>query len=106
MFLHIDLKGIGESRMLKLTLKYDVKNDSFEVISDIKKEKILEVALEFLRTQMGKDSDDREATEREVYEIDILLDLETDEFHVSHNANNDSLMTGILARFVEQRSQR
>lgn len=85
---------------MKTKIQYDFKKDQFEVWSEVKKGKIKEVILEFLRTQMGLGKDERDPEKRDIYTITLDLDLSDDSFTVNSDTGNDSFMTGILRHFT------
>ena len=85
---------------LYLNLKYDLKDDSFEIDTNIKQEKIKDIISDFLRSQIGKGKDDSKSNEHDIYEINLLLDLSCDEFNCNHNCGNSSLREGILIRYL------
>jgi hypothetical protein len=88
--------------MPNIKLSYNLDKDTFKWETDLKEEKISEVVEEFLRTQVGLGKDPRVANELPVYEINISLDLLDDTFRVKSNTGNDSLMTGIVAHFLNK----
>ena len=87
--------------LIYIELKYNVKFDTFELESDIKIEKQLEVICECLRAQQGLGADHSKAAVRDIYTVVIYLDPETDSFTIKHDCKNNSLATGILARYVQ-----
>lgn len=87
--------------VLKLRINYNIADDTFDYISNIKSDQIKKIVSEFLRTQLGKGEDLSEADKRDCYSIEIHLDLSYDCFSVSHNCGNKGLRDGILMEFIK-----
>jgi hypothetical protein len=85
---------------LKIKIQYDLKENTYRITSEIKKERIQEVIEELLRAQIGAGSDKGEPVEKDIYTIFIDLELEGDIFNVSADTGNKSLTTGILAQLI------
>lgn len=82
---------------LFIQVKYPIDNPAnFEIDSDIKKEKRVDILSEFIRTQLGQGADASDAEEHDVYTIRLVLDLRDDTFTCQHNCGNMGLVTGIL----------
>lgn len=81
---------------LFLSVDYDVIKSKACFSTNIQKEKVADVIVNFLRTQIGAGEDTSEANILDLYEIDLLLDLSTDTFSVSSNCGNLGLRDGIL----------
>jgi hypothetical protein len=91
---------------LFIEIKYNIKNDSFETNSNIKEEKIVEIVLEYLRTQIGLGKDDRTAADKDIYSLRLELDLSEDHFKLAHDTNNMSLSMGILTHFIQTKGKK
>lgn len=87
---------------LKTEVKYNSKENTYHIASEVKKEKIQKVIEELLRSQIGAGSDNSEPIKRDIYTIVIDLELEDDTFNVSADTGNKSLTTGILAQLVQR----
>jgi len=90
---------------LSIILKYNVKNDSFEMSSDIKGEKITEILSDWIRGQFGLGVDESKPNDKEIYTIIIKLDLEDDTFTTESDTGNKSLTCGIVAHFLEKKGE-
>jgi len=87
---------------LSLKLKYIMEKDAFEIESEFKPEKNIDIVEECLRAQMGAGSDSREPVKKDVYTIVITLDLDGDVFQVASDTGNDNLTCGLMAYFLEK----
>lgn len=82
---------------LSITVKFPINEPKrYEILSDIDREKVVDVIADFVRTQIGTGPDHRAPERHEVYEIHLQLDLSHDRFYCSHNCGNDALRDGIL----------
>ena len=89
---------------MKTQVKYNIVEDTFHIVSEVKRDKVQEVIELLLRSQIGAGGDDSEPNKHDIYIIDIDLELEDDTFDVSSNTGNKSLTTGILAKLVQELS--
>lgn len=87
---------------LRIEVKYDLKEDTYRIASEVKKERVKEVIEELLRSQIGAGQDKAEPVKRDIYIIVIDLELQGDIFTVSADTGNKSLTTGILAQLVKE----
>lgn len=87
--------------LLKLEINYNVANDKFDYVSNIRPELVKDIVAEFLRMQIGKGADLSESDERDSYSVSISLDLSHDHFSVSDNCGNKGLRDGILMCFIK-----
>ena len=83
-----------------LYIKYNVKENEFEVATNAKDPKKL--VLEYIRSQIGQGTDNVESTKLDMYHIIINLDLSYDVFTVSHDCGNKGLRDGILIHYTQQ----
>lgn len=90
---------------MKTQIKWNLKEDTYHIISEIKREEVQEVIEELLRSQIGAGGDDSEPNKHDIYIINVDLELEDDTFKVSSNTGNKSLTTGILAALVQELSK-
>jgi len=88
-----------------IKMRYIVDKDDYTWETDLKDEKIFDVITDFLRTQMGLGKDTQTPNEFPVYEVEINLDLSDDSFRVKSNTGNNSLMTGIVAHFLDKKDR-
>ncbi|HTZ42149.1 MAG TPA: hypothetical protein VMC07_03015 [Candidatus Omnitrophota bacterium] len=86
---------------LELTVVYDIEKDAFNVQGNVKPELRRDFVFNFLRTQIGTGEDRSEAAEREVYTLQLKLDLNSDEYTVRDNCGNKGLRNGILLKYAE-----
>lgn len=89
---------------MKTQVKYNIVDDTYHIITEVKKEKVQEVIELLLRSQIGAGGDDSESNKHDLYIIDFDLKLEDDTFNVTSNTGNKSLTTGILAKLVHKLS--
>ena len=87
---------------LNLIIDYDIKSDIFCFDTDIKTERLKNIVVDFLRTQIGKGKDESPHEDHCLYQIDITLDLADDIFYVTHNCGNKGLREGILQHFLHR----
>lgn len=90
---------------LKLQLQYDVADDTFSVDTNIREENICDVVSEFLREQTGAGVDKSTRNDRDVYTIQISLDLSCDKFTGKSNCGNLGLRDGIIMRYLSKRNR-
>jgi len=64
--------------------------------TNVKLDKIDDILAEWIRGQSGKGKDNRVANEKDVYKIQMKVDLTYDHFTVSSDTGNHGLTTGIL----------
>lgn len=87
---------------MRTQIKYNLKENNFHIVSQVKKEQIKEIIGDVLRAQIGAGSDLREPEERPLYTIIIDLELEDDTFNVSSDTGNKSLTAGILMQLLKE----
>jgi len=87
---------------LFINIDYDIKSNVFCFETDIKENKLQDTILNFLRCQIGKGEDSSVAEKHTLYRIDMVLDLTTDTFYVTHNCGNVGLREGILMLFCQR----
>lgn len=88
--------------MLYIKLKYNMDLDIFTVDTNIKHKKLADVISGFVRTQIGKGSDESEINDLSVYTITLYLNLSTDKFTVKHDCGNEGLMLGIVMQYLDK----
>lgn len=81
---------------LTTVIKYNLKEHTFLVKSEVKKESVPEVIENWLRSQIGKGKDESKPRKQDVYTITLTIDLEDDSFEITTDTGNKSLTTGIL----------
>ena len=81
---------------MKTKIMFDTRNGTHRVVSEIKREKIQEVLDTLIRSQIGAGGGDSKPKDRDIYTIEIDLDLSEDIFNVKSDTGNKSLTTGIL----------
>jgi hypothetical protein len=89
---------------LKTEVKYNLKENTYRIASEVKKERVIEVIEELLRSQIGAGPDKAEPVKRDIYTIVIDLELQGDIFTVSADTGNKSLTAGILAQLVKDKN--
>lgn len=87
---------------LTLDIQYNIKNDKFEVKSDINKEGRKELIETFLRGQIGAGKDYSKPNKEDVYRIQLKWYPENDKIEVSTNTGNKGLRDGILMHFLKE----
>lgn len=81
-----------------VNLKYYINENRFDVETNARDPKGL--ILEYVRSQMGKGTDNSKATSKDVYEIKITLDTTDDTFGCVHDCGNLGLRDGILLEYA------
>ena len=81
---------------LFINITYDPNKDKYKVRTNVKREGVEDLIDTFLRGQIGAGSDSRKAEKREVYHINMQIDLSDDSFNVSDDTGNFGLRDGIL----------
>lgn len=84
-----------------VTAKVNLEHMKAEIKSNLDEEMIEDFLCEWLRLQVGKGVDDSKPTEREEYEITILLNPTNDQFTVLSNTDNKGLTTGLIIYVVQ-----
>lgn len=87
---------------LFLNLTYDVTNNRFDVLTNIKENKIAHVVINFLRTQVGAGKDHTPPNVYSKYSISLELDLSEDTFTCLHNCGSKGLREGILLEYLKE----
>lgn len=88
---------MGEVPLLTIKIEYPIDNPgNFKIDSDIKPEMYAEVLSAFLQGQIGQGTDPSPAEDRDVYRIQIQLDLEDDSFYLKADTGNKDLTAGIV----------
>ena len=82
-------------------IKYDAKKEKVSIgETNIKKERLEDFLLEWLRGQMGQGKDERKVIIRDSYDVIIGCDLSCDQFYVKSDTGNDGLTCGIVMEAV------
>lgn len=87
--------------MISLNLEYNIKENKFNVNTNLKKGKVADIIENFLIEQIGKGNDESQRNEQDIYNIEINLDLKQDTFFCKHDCGNDGLRDGILLYFLQ-----
>lgn len=72
------------------------KEQPFEVTSNIKEERQIDILEAVISTHVGAGKDERQRADMDIYTIRIDWDLSDDSYKLSSDTNNSSLDTGIL----------
>ena len=72
------------------------KPETSIIRTNVKTERLRDLLNDYLRNQIGKGKDDRKPNEKEVYDIEIGVDLSDDTFYVASDTGNNSLTCGII----------
>jgi len=82
---------------ISISITYPInKPDELTVVSNAKEEQVPELLWDFIRAQMDKEPDNRKPEEREVYNIEITLNLDGDIFRSTSDTGNEGLRDGII----------
>jgi len=84
-----------------IAIDYDVIGNKTCYHSNIKKKRLKDVLLDYIRLQMGKGSDETPREEHDLYEITIYLDLAMDRFSSQSNCGNKGLRDGIIMYLIK-----
>ena len=79
-----------------INIKYDLKQDKTTIDTNIKDEMLEEMLSDVIRSQQGLGVDDSPYTHKEIYNIDIKIDLSNDNISIKSDTGNDSLTCGII----------
>lgn len=85
---------------LFIRITYDLKKDESRIRTNIQSESVDDVLTTFLSTQIGKGEDKRKPARRQVYHINLEVDLSYDTFRVSHDTGNLGLRDGIIMQTI------
>ena len=87
-----------------IEIEYDIVNDSFKwgPKTNVKKNAMSEVLEGYIRTQIGAGEDKSEPEKKDVYHIELNLDLSDDSFRVSHDCGNEGLLLGIMCKALNK----
>lgn len=85
---------------MKIKIQYNLKEDTFKVWSQVKTEYLQEMLLEFLRSQMGLGKDESEPVKKDIYTMEITINLENDVFSIVSDTGNESLSTGLVSNLA------
>lgn len=83
-------------QFLTMDLTFSVKNASFNIDGNVKKEKQSDLIIAFLRTQLGQGIDNSEANKQDKYHISIKWFPHLDRFQITSDTGNKGLRDGIL----------
>jgi hypothetical protein len=82
---------------LHIKLKLDVRDDTFRVETDVKRERLKDLLGEVVRSLIGAGQDGSPVEERDIYTVDITIDLSSDAIQIASDCGNKGLETGIIA---------
>ena len=84
--------------IVTVDLSYEIKTGTvtYKETTTARKEAIGEILEAFVIGEIGQGVDESPATEQDVYNIRLDLDLTDDSFRVTHDCGNKGLRTGIL----------
>lgn len=85
---------------LYIDILYNIKDNKYEIDTNIKKDEIKNIISNFLRSQIGQKSDTNEFKTKEIYKILINLDLSCDRFTCKYDCGNIRLRDGILLNYL------
>ncbi len=83
-----------------IRITYDLKKDKSFISTNIRPERVDDTLVAFLSTQAGQGEDKRKAKIRNIYKINLEIDLSDDTFRISDNTGNRGLREGIIMRTV------
>ena len=82
---------------LTIDIHYNMSDLTKSVIrTNIKTERLSDILADYIQSQIGKGSDDRESKAQEEYHITISLDLSFDTFQTTSDTGNEGLTVGII----------
>ena len=89
---------------MKLQIEYTIKNDSFNIDGDFDHSAYEEVIDTYLRGCMGEGVKENEpkAINRDIYTLQLDVDLTNDSFKFSHNCGNQGLALGLLIAVLKK----
>jgi len=89
-------EGYFEKADVWVEVKYNLKEDTAKINTNLKREVVREFIQEYIRGQFGKGKDESEPEDREEYTIRVACDLNGDIFRATSDTGNKSLRDGIL----------
>lgn len=84
---------------IRIVITYNVKDDEFKVDTNAKDP--VNLIEGWIRSQMGAGVDNTPAEERDVYTIDLSINLQRDVYTVKSDCGNKGLRDGILMHFIK-----
>ncbi len=89
-----------------LRIKYNIEHPDQSILeTDMNRDGVGEVLEAWLRGQMGRGKDCRQAVERDVYTITVSVQLVDDTIITSSDTGNDSLTCGIVLQVFQDLDQ-
>ena len=86
-----------DKHIIYIKLTFPIKDPkNFKIETNAKPELVGSLIGDFLHTQHSQDADDRDDTEREIYHIDLSVDLADDTWRIEYDTGNKGLRNGIL----------
>jgi|GEM_PF-3423805 len=86
----------------KMTIKFTMRSETYEISGDIKPDKYGEILENFLYLQIGAGEDKSRPKKKPVYTITIGWQPADDTFTCKYDTGNKSLRDGILLRVLGQ----
>lgn len=80
---------------IKLTL--DLRSDELTLTTNVKEKRLKDLMGEVVRSQIGAGEDNNPIKKRDVYTINVSIDLSCDAISITSDCGNKGLETGILA---------
>ena len=87
---------------LFIAIDYDVIGNETCYSSNIKKERVKDILLDYIRFQIGAGKDKTPREEHDLYEITIYLDVAMDIFSTKSNCGNKGLRDGIIMYLIQE----
>jgi hypothetical protein len=85
---------------ISLKLFYDLHKNNFKIKTNLEKDKINEILSECYRATLNESLDYREPNKRDIYNINISLDLSCDDFLIFSNTGNNVLTYELIRESV------
>jgi len=82
---------------LHIKLQFNATKDAFLVETDVKQERLKDVLGEVVRVLIGAGEDHSDTEIKDIYTVDITIDLSEDEIWISSDCGNKGLESGIIA---------
>jgi len=82
-------------------LEFDMKADKVQIRTNAKHDKVVDLLEDYLHSCVGTGKDPAPAEEREVYTINLGVELSEDIWGSSHNCGNKGLREGIVMRVLK-----
>lgn len=90
-----------DNYLLVIGIECNTVDGTFVWKGNVKEDKVEDLVVEYLRTQIGKRADNTDPPSLDLYHVTICIDLSDDSFLCDYDCVNKGLRDGILSTFVQ-----